>query len=327
MAPVSHSRFVLLDANLIAGYYLPESLTHVIAREHIKNIIESVKAGGASDVLLYIPQLCIPEVLSVFAKYSFATWDRQVKKNLRNKLTESDYTALVERFLVDIHKRRILNQVELNQYDILATRLISLVDAKYEYYRNRRDMKVKKKMMSAADHTIIGMGICLSRIHGRDNFAVLTADHRLADILKRATAVKLNTAKKLGLLETAQESGLEYNKDIYPHVINLAKTSKKELKEFFGEWPLPTKPIVRKPLLKLSDEDGQFLVQLRQQSGKGRDSLPYTDAFESICRKFEQWKGQVVDRNTAWLAIGRIEKRGKRKSTKHSTHSKQRAFF
>lgn len=315
-ALTNHTRFVLLDANLVVGYYLPESLSSVSARPLIKNIIDAVKNGGAPEIFLYIPDLCIPEVLAVFARYFFATWDKQVKKNLPKKLRKADYEGILNQFQNDLNNSKLLNVVELNQYHILATHLISSVDANYEYYRNRTNQKVKKnkKMMGAVDHTIIGMGISLSRIHGRDNFAILTADHRLADILIRATFVPLNTAKKLGLPETANNLGLAYGKDIYPRVINIAKATRKELKEFFRVWPLPTAPIIKKPIVRLTSDDGQLLVALREKSGIGRDSLPYTNAFELICREFERIKGQVVDRHTAWMAIGRIEKKGKKKT-------------
>ena len=325
----NHTHFLLLDANLVAGYYLPESLSSVSARPLIKNIIYAVKNGGAPEIFLYIPNLCVPEVLAVFAKYFFATWDRQVKKNLPKKLKKADYESILSQFRNDLHNGKLLNQVELNQYHILATHLISSVDANYQYYRKRTNKKVKrnKKMMGAADHTVIGMGINLSRIHGRDNFAILTADHRLADILIRATSVRTNTAKKLGLLETASELGLAYGKDIYPRVINIAKTTKKELKEFFGVWPLPTKAIIKKPLVWLSSDDCQLLAELRKESGVGRDSLPYTDTFESICREFERVKGQAVDRNAAWKAIGRIEKQPKRNRKNGTIRFKQESFF
>lgn len=328
-ALTNHTRFVLLDANLVVGYYLPKSLSSVRARPLIKNIIDAVKNGGAPEIFLYIPDLCIPEVLSVFARYFFATWDRQVKKNLSKKLKKADYEAILSQFRNDLHNGKLLNKVELNQYHILATHLINRVDANYEYYRNRANQKVKKnkKMMGAADHTVIGMGVNLSRIHGRDNFAILTADHRLADILIRATSVPLNTAKRLGLPETASELGLAYGKDIYPRVINIAKTTKKELKDFFGIWPLPTEPVNKKPLLKLSSEDCELLAKLREKSGIGRDSLPYTDTFESICREFGRLKRQIVDHHAAWMGIGRIEKRSKSKKKKTKNHSKQRAFF
>ena len=200
-----HKRFVLLDANIIAGYYLPNSLSPIPARSPIKNIIDSVRNGASPDLFLYIPNFCIPEVLAVFAKYVFATWDSQVKKRFPKKLKKTDYDELIKRFLDDLKNGSILNEVHLSSHHILATNLISRVDANYEYYRNRHNVKVRrhKKMMSAADHSIIGMGIHLSRIHGKDNFGILTADHRLADILIRATSVRLNTANKLGLLETA----------------------------------------------------------------------------------------------------------------------------
>ena len=310
-----HRRFVLLDANIVAGYYLPESLSQVGARAHIKNLIDAVRNGGATEILLYIPSICVPEVFAVFARYFFAVWDKQVKKNLLKKLKKDDYESIISQFRNDLHNGKLLNQVDLNPYHILATRLISPVDANYEYYRNRKNQKVKKnkKMMGAADHSIIGMGINLSKIHGKDKFSILTADHRLADILTRATSVPRNTAEKLGLFEAAKKLGLEYGKNIYPQVINLAKTTKNELKEFFGAWPLPLKPIIKKPILKkLSASDCKLLAELRKKSGTGRDSLPYTKAFESICHEFESTRGQAVDQHAAWMAIGRFEKKGKR---------------
>ena len=319
----------MLDANLVAGYYLPESLSLVSARPRIKNIIDAVRNAGAPEVFLYIPNLCISEVFAVFAKYFFATWDKQVKKNLSKKLKKTDYEQILSAFRDDLDNGKLLNQVELNRYHILATHLISPIDANYEYYRDRNNVKVKrsKRMMGAMDHAIIGMGVNLSKIHGRDNFAILTADHRLADILTRATSIRRNTAEKLALLDTAKELGLEYGKDIYPRVINIAKTTKRELKEFFGVWPLLTKLIIKRPLLKLNPADCQLLAELRKKSGTGRDSLPYTDTFESICREFERTKGQLVDRNAAWMAIGRVEKRAKTKKNKKKNHRKQRSFF
>lgn len=312
-----HRRFVLLDANIVAGYYLPESLSLVSARPRIKNIIDAVRNGGVTEILLYIPSICVPEVFAVFARYFFATWNKQVRKNLSKKLQRTDYDKILKKFRNDLHYGALLYQVELNRYHILATDLISPVDSYYQHYRTRKNAKrrMRKKMMGAADHTIIGMGVNLSKIHERDNFAILTADHRLADILTRATAVPRNTAEKLGLLETAKKLGLEYGKNIYPQVINLAKTTKNELKEFFGAWPLPLKPIIKKPILKkLSASDCESLAKLRERSGIGRDSLPYTKAFESICREFEGIKGQAVDRHAAWMAIGRFEKKGKKKT-------------
>jgi len=321
-------RFVLLDANIVAGYYLPESLESVQAKKRIKNIIDAVRNGGTLEVLLFIPNLCIPEVFAVFAKYGFAIWERSVKRNLPKGIKKTRYKEIRENFRSDLHRGSLLQPIELNRYHILAADLISPVDANFEYYRNRQNRKTKryKKMMGAADHTIIGMGINLSKIHGRNNFAILTADRRLADILTRANSVNKNTAKRLGLVKTAQELGLEYGANIYPYVINLANATKNELRRFFGVWPLPMKPINKKLMSSLSPSDCQLLSELRRKLGIGRDSLPYTDNFELICREFERIKGQAVDRNAAWRAIGRVEKKGK-KNTENIKHSEQQTFF
>ena len=314
----NYSRFVLLDANIVAGYYLPESLQSVNAKKRVNNIIEAVRKGGAPEILLFIPRLCIPEVFAVFAKHYFARWDKTVQKRLPRRLTQNQYERILKKFRSDLHNAAVLREVELARYHILATDLISPIDANYQHYRHRSNARIKrvKKMMGAADHTIIGMGIGLSQIHGRENFAILTADHRLADILTRACSVKRATAQRLGLVKTAGSLGLDCGKDIYPHVLHLSKATQKELREFFGVWPLPQKPISEKLITKISLRDSQLLAKLRKQSGVGRDSLPYTKKFEMICREFEKIKGQAVDRNAAWLAIGRIEKKGKSKKIK-----------
>jgi len=313
-----YSRFVLLDANIVAGYYLPESLQSVTAKKRIHNIIEAVRKGGAPEILLFIPRLCIPEVFAVFAKYYFARWDKTVQKRLPRRLKQNQYERILKKFRNDLCNAAVLREVELARYHILATDLISPIDAYYQHYRHRSNAKSNraKRMMGAADHTIIGMGMVLSRIHGREKFAILTADHRLADILTRACSVRRPTAERLGLVKTAERLGLDWGKDVYPRVLHLTKAKQKELREFFGVWPLSQKPIGKKLITKISLSDCQLLAKLRKQSGVGRDSLPYTGKFEAICREFERIKGQAVDRNTAWLAIGRIEKKGKPKKTK-----------
>jgi len=175
-----HTRFCLLDANLVAGYYLPESLKSMKARNRVKTIIESVRKGACPEVFLYVPNFCIAEVFRVFARYCWATWDSTVEKHLPGGLDQRKYKTYCRKFHQDIHNGMLIQQVELNRYHVLATDLISPVDAYYQYYRHRPGGKrYRKQMMSAMDHLIIGMGIHLTRVHSRGNFAILTADNRL----------------------------------------------------------------------------------------------------------------------------------------------------
>ena len=49
--------YVLLDANVTAGYYLTRSLRSKFATERIANIFDSVRTGE-SDLFFYIPNFC-----------------------------------------------------------------------------------------------------------------------------------------------------------------------------------------------------------------------------------------------------------------------------
>ena len=64
--------YLLLDANVTAGYYLSRSLDSKRAASRIENILNSIRSG-ATDHFLYIPNFCIAEVFSTFMKYAFET--------------------------------------------------------------------------------------------------------------------------------------------------------------------------------------------------------------------------------------------------------------
>jgi hypothetical protein len=66
--------YLLLDANVTAGYYLPRSLDSRRARGRIRVIFDSTRSH-ASPPVLYIPNFCIAEVFSVFAKHAFGKWN------------------------------------------------------------------------------------------------------------------------------------------------------------------------------------------------------------------------------------------------------------
>ena len=312
---VGHTRFCLLDANVVAGYYLPESLSDLKAQKRIKSLMDAVRKNACPEVFLYIPNFCIAEVFAVFARYHWARWAKRVKKVFPRKMRCDRYQKICQSFHKDIHNGAIIQQVELNRYHVLATDLISPVDAYYQFYRHRPGgAKHRKAMMSGADHLIVGMGIYLAKIHGRHNFAILTADYRLANIVERATSMNKAAQQKLGLVDKAKSLGLECGPEMYPQVFNLASCSDSALKEFFGQWPLPQRPVRPTKSQKLRRKDAELLVRLRKNSGIPRDQLPYTRAFEDICEEAERRTGRPIDRHEAWLAILRIEKQGPKRN-------------
>ena len=44
--------------------------------------------------------------------------------------------------------------------------------------------------------------------------------------------------------------------------------------------------------------------------------MPYTQAFEKICKDFEEQTKRPVDRHEAWMALAAYEKRSKKKPMK-----------
>ena len=114
-----------------------------------------------------------------------------------------------------------------------------------------------------------------------------TADQRMADVINRAHRLNQSTAEKLGLLEVAEQAGLEWSPSLYPKCINLNRDSDKEMQEAFGGWPLPEKACSEKTRSDLVDSEKDTLIKIwldvgKQQGITNPDRLPYSNAIEQI---------------------------------------------
>ncbi|MHC4621536.1 MAG: hypothetical protein ACYTEQ_27660 [Planctomycetota bacterium] len=269
--------------------------------------MDAVKQDSTGERRLLIPNICIPEVFSIFAKYRFGKGNPQVKKTV----SDLDYWRARLEFQNDIHNGKHIQQFELTRYHILAADLVAPVDHHFKYYRTRAGKKRRKLPMSASDHTIIGMGIELVKCRGADNVLLVTADDRFAHILEKAKRVPRRTAAKLGLLRMAEDLGLLYNPLIYPEVVNLAAARKSELDAKFGEWPIPTGDAEGREREKLTRKERDELIHMYKRVTKETsESVPYTDEFEIIYEAFLAKTGLQMDRNGVWRALSNIRKRG-----------------
>src|SRR3989304_10364101 len=114
--------YILLDANVTAGYYLKRSINSIKAFERITNIFNSVRSGGTNH-FFYIPNFCIAEVFNVFMKHAYSRWNNHLKK--KGTIDKRIYEKLVHQFEADIHNGRFLYQYELSRYHILAINLVA----------------------------------------------------------------------------------------------------------------------------------------------------------------------------------------------------------
>ncbi len=120
--------FILLDANVTAGYYLPRSLTSAKAGDRIQKVFDAVRTNQA-DHFFYIPNFCIAEVFGVFMKHAFGAWNTHVKT--KGTIDKRVYESLVRQFSQDIHNGRFLCQYELSRYHILGINLVLAIRSSF----------------------------------------------------------------------------------------------------------------------------------------------------------------------------------------------------
>jgi len=222
--------FVLLDSNVTAGYYLPRSLNSEKARVRTRLLFDSVRSGESTH-FFYLANFCVAEVFSVFMKHCFGKWNAQVKQRVDRRV----YRSLVKQFQADIHNGAFIYHYELSRYHVLGINLVAPVD---HYFRFRRGKRRPVRPMGTFDHLIISMGIHLAHVHGRDNTAIVSADDRLTDILKKCSAgIPTATVRKLGLDKVAELTGRQFRPETFPRFANLKTATNAELTAVFGAWP------------------------------------------------------------------------------------------
>ena len=227
--------YLLLDANVAAGYYLPRSLDSRRARSRIQMILDSTRSQASTNVL-YIPNFCIAEVFSVFAKHAFGKWNRHVKKK-KGTIDKRVYRSLVRQFGSDIHNGAFLNQYELSRYHILGIDLVAPVD---HHYQISRGTKRNHSPAGTFDHLIISMGIQLAHLHGPTNVAIVTADRRIGRILDRCrNGIPARVVQKLKLDRAHEVTGRPFSPSIFPQCLELSTCRNADLAALLGPWPLP----------------------------------------------------------------------------------------
>jgi hypothetical protein len=225
--------YLLLDTNVTAAYYLPRSTNSQRVRNRIENIFNSVRSG-ASDHFFYLPNFCVAEVFSVFMKHAFGSWNRHVSS--KGTIDKRVYESLCNQFEIDIHNARFIYHYELSRYHVLGINLVAPVDHYFRIFRGKH----QTVPMGTFDHLIISMGIHLAHIHGHQNVAVISADHRLTKILAKCKSrIPIMTIQKLKLDRATEITGRSFKPDIFPQHVNLATANNTDLTNLFGKWPLP----------------------------------------------------------------------------------------
>jgi hypothetical protein len=237
--------YCLFDASVVAAYYCPITTRSKKAVEIARNIIESVRSGERNH-FFYIPNFCIAEVFNVFMKYTYSNWNRHTRQG---RLNRKVHNSVRKQFQKDIHNASLFYHYELSRYHVLAINLVSPID---HYYKLARSVKRGSRHNPAGtlDQLIITMGIHLARIHGSENVVVITTDERICKIIEKCRSpIGLSARNHLKLREASEFTGIPFRAASFPRVINLKNATKQQLRDVFGEWPLPVKQRYKKPYL------------------------------------------------------------------------------
>jgi hypothetical protein len=225
--------YVLLDANVTAGYYLPRSLRGKRAAGRIENVFDSVRSG-ASNHFFYIPNFCVAEVFSVFMKHAYGHWNSHVRK--KGTIDKRVYERLVWQFQADIHNGRFMYHYELSRYHVLGINLVAPIDHYFQFSRGKKN----HAPMGTFDHLIISMGIHLAHIHGAENTVILSSDDRLCNILSKCRGgLPAGTIRRLKLNIAEEVTGKPFSPAIFPQCLNLKTATNADMATVFGSWPLP----------------------------------------------------------------------------------------
>ncbi|MEX2274912.1 MAG: hypothetical protein WEA10_05035 [Actinomycetota bacterium] len=226
-------RFLLLDANAVVDYFLPDPAKQRRA-DRTRTIVEAVRNRAVDETVLLVPNVCIPEVFGVFAKHTLGgSWNPGSMKLDRRR-----HETVRRNFRKYLRHGTVFHQYELDRYHVLATDLITPVD---NWYQIRRGKQARRQTMGGIDRLVIAMGIVLARLNGHPNVAIITSDLRMVKSVERARRLPPSTAKKLRLPERAEELGYRWRPEVYPNVIDLQRAPNRTLEDFFGRWPIPTR--------------------------------------------------------------------------------------
>lgn len=225
-------RFVLLDANVLCAYYLPESTKSERVKKRVVQLLDAAREN--KDIVLYVPNVCVAETFSIFAKYRHGSWNRHVSEIVSKK----KYREAVKGLREDIHNAKFLRHIEVDRYHVLGADIVASIDHHYKISRERDGSSRTPFPVGTIDHLIVSIGIQLTHIHGPDVVAIVSNDKRMCkinDLGRNKMTRKL--ARSLSILNTVDELDVEFSRKSFAKSLLLRSVTNADLGDFFGIWP------------------------------------------------------------------------------------------
>jgi hypothetical protein len=312
---MSIERYLLLDANLLAGYYAPQTLTCQNAaetRERIAAIVESVRKGCSPHLRLLVPEICVAETQTVLSKHANPKWKgAKLKKDDPQSIHGKSYSALQKRMTGDLHSGSLIESIPLQRYHVLSKHLITPIDHHTHIKPGHKGQRPRE--LGGTDQLICGMAFWLHRFLGTGRLVVITADYRMAKVLEKARKLKVGQIENWGIQDAADRAfGFAVAGGDFPPVMYLPTTKDAHLRMWLGSWPMPMKKVQPAGAgLPPTKKHIATLLGLYQAMGINRDRLPYTKDIKRLTQQFNDATGRQFTEHDLWpVLVGRLKQGG-----------------
>jgi predicted nucleic acid-binding protein len=218
---MSTKKVYLLDANVLIDYYIDRCPSVI-------RFVDNIKAERETgECLIYVPNICIAEVFSVFSRTYF------YKQEGAN---ESEYREKKWSFINDIsrdykYKRfQHFTHLELNRYHMIHAHLV--YQPAYEYLRSAHKNGVHVKdgrpqFPSAIDLLVIAQGIEMTGLYSDEEFSLVTADKLISELSKYLSGLTDSDRKRFLKGNNANNEELKnLSAYRYPVCVNAKNTYK-----------------------------------------------------------------------------------------------------
>ena len=302
--------YLLLDANVFAGYYAPQTFTKntLDAGDRIQTIIDSVRKGCSPQIKLLVPEICVAEAQTVLSKHANSKWKGKRKRDDKQAIHGRTYQGIVKKMRSDLHGGNLIESVPLQRYHVLAKHLVTPIDHHLHLKQQGNNNVVKE--LGGTDQLICGTAARLTPLLGAETLVFITTDYRLMKGLEKAQKVTEKRATAWGVIDVAKDIGIQWNVSIYPQAIHLSRISESKLRDLFGSWPLPL--IKKKPRQRPRDvreDEIEELVDRYRAIGIGRDRLPYSPQMTALTQQFNKATGHSMSEGEVWtLLIARLKR-------------------
>ncbi len=205
----------VLDTSAVVRHYTNQT-------PHIRDVLAALmKQRKELPCTFFIPNICIPEVLNVFAKFHHEPDEHGVALN------RGEYQQCLNDFKRDIHWGRLFYSYDVNRYHIIAAD--EIIPFEYRVKRESRPNRDKKyDRLSAMDVLVIAMASELAFLNGAEHIALLTADARMKKV---CDAIRSTSSKDRKHLRTSWFSDLPADRWPIPRAFNLCVDDPKALRQ------------------------------------------------------------------------------------------------